>query len=172
MGLMLGLDALVSRAFGAGDLEACHRWLVHGVTLALVVSLPFMLVLFQIGGALEGWGLAPSVLALTRPYLDALTWSVPPLLLYSAFRRYLQGMGVVKPIMIALAAANVVNLVVNWILIYGHVGAPAHGRARLGLGDGAGADDDGALLLVVIVVARARPPARVCSRRRCEWRRR
>src|SRR6478735_12660594 len=57
MGLMLGLDALVSRAFGAGDLEDCHRWLVHGVTLALVVSLPFMLVLFQIGGALEGWGL-------------------------------------------------------------------------------------------------------------------
>ena len=127
MGLMLGLDALVSRAFGAGDLEACHRWLVHGVTLALVVSLPFMLVLFQIGGALEGWGLAPSVLALTRPYLDALTWSVPPLLLYSAFRRYLQGMGVVKPIMIALAAANVVNLVGNWILIYGHFGAPAMG---------------------------------------------
>jgi tetratricopeptide (TPR) repeat protein len=83
MGLMLGLDALVSRAFGAGDLEACHRWLVHGVTLALVVSLPFMLVLFQIGGALEGWGLAPSVLALTRPYLDALTWSATVELLWS-----------------------------------------------------------------------------------------
>src|SRR4029078_11672125 len=47
MGLMLGLDALVSRAFGACDLEACHRWLVHGVTLALVISLPFMLVLFE-----------------------------------------------------------------------------------------------------------------------------
>ena len=35
MGLMLGLDALVSRAFGPGDLEECHRWLVHGVVLAL-----------------------------------------------------------------------------------------------------------------------------------------
>ena len=39
---------------------------------------------------------------LTRPYLDALTWSLPPLLLYSAFRRYLQGMGVVRPVMVAL----------------------------------------------------------------------
>jgi MATE family multidrug resistance protein len=86
-----------------------------------------MLVLFEIGRALEGWGLTPEVLALTRPYLYALTWSVPPLLLYSAFRRYLQGMGVVKPIMIALASANVVNVVFNWILIHGHLGAPAMG---------------------------------------------
>jgi len=152
MGLMLGLDALVSRAFGAGDLEACHRWLVHGVTLALVVSLPFMLVLFQIGGALEGWGLAPSVLALTRPYLDALTWSVPPLLLYSAFRRYLQGMGVVKPIMIALAAANVVNLLGNWILIYGHVGAPAMGVRGSAWATVLARMMMAALLLVVILV--------------------
>ncbi len=45
MGLMLGLDALVSRAFGAGDMAACHRWLVHGVVLALAASVPFMLVL-------------------------------------------------------------------------------------------------------------------------------
>src|SRR5262245_20189619 len=79
MGLMLGLDSLVSRAFGAGDLEACHRWLVHGVTLALVISLPFMLGLFRIGSSLEGWGLTPEVLVLTRPYLDMLTWSVAPL---------------------------------------------------------------------------------------------
>ncbi len=30
MGLLLGLDTLVSQAFGARDLEQCHRWLVHG----------------------------------------------------------------------------------------------------------------------------------------------
>src|SRR5436190_14660171 len=81
MGLMLGLDALVSRAFGAGDLEACHRWLVHGVTLALVISMPFTLALFALGVAMARWGLTPVVLALSRPYLEALAWSVPPLLL-------------------------------------------------------------------------------------------
>jgi MATE family, multidrug efflux pump len=127
MGLMLGLDPLVSRAFGAGDVEDCHRWLVHGVALALAVSLPFMLILFALAGALAGWGLTPTVLELTRPYLKAVTWSVPPLLLYSAFRRYLQGMGVVQPIMIALVTANIVNVVFNWILIFGHLGAPVMG---------------------------------------------
>jgi MATE family multidrug resistance protein len=127
MGLTLGLDPLVSRAFGAGDLDDCHRWLVHGVALALVASPVFMFILFGLSGALGRWGLTPTVLELTRPYLNAVTWSVPPLLLYSAFRRYLQGMGVVQPIMIALATANIVNVVFNWILIYGHLGAPAMG---------------------------------------------
>ena len=64
---------------------------------------------------------------LARPYVDVVAWSAPPLLLYSAFRRYLQGMGVVRPIMLALLSANVVNVVANWILIYGKLGAPAMG---------------------------------------------
>jgi MATE family multidrug resistance protein len=127
MGLMLGLDALVSRAFGAGDLEDCHRWLVHAVALALVASPLFMLILFGMAALLGRWGLTPTVLELARPYLTALTWSLPPLLLYSAFRRYLQGMGVVRPIMVALFSANLVNALFNWILIYGHFGAPALG---------------------------------------------
>src|SRR5436189_174307 len=52
---------------------------------------------------------------------------LPPLLLYVAFRRYLQAMNLVKPVMFALFAANLVNGVANWILIYGHLGAPAMG---------------------------------------------
>src|SRR5262245_43207881 len=40
MGLMLGLDTLVSHAFGAGRLEDCHRWLLHGVVMSLLVSVP------------------------------------------------------------------------------------------------------------------------------------
>ena len=40
MGLLLGLDTLVSQAYGAGRLDECHRWLVHGTVLSLVVALP------------------------------------------------------------------------------------------------------------------------------------
>jgi MATE family multidrug resistance protein len=50
-----------------------------------------------------------------------------PLLLYAAFRRYLQGMHVVRPIMLALVSANLVNAGANWVLIYGHFGLPALG---------------------------------------------
>ena len=127
MGLMLGLDTLVSHAFGAGRLEDCHRWLLHGVAVALLLSAPVMLLLFLIARHLDAIGLTASVLDLTQPYLAAVTWSVPALLLYSAFRRYLQGMAVVRPVMVALVSANLVNAVVNWILIFGHFGAPAMG---------------------------------------------
>jgi MATE family multidrug resistance protein len=127
MGFLLGLDALVAQAFGARRFEDCHRWLVHGVALSLVLTIPTTLILFGVSATLDWWGLDPGVLRLTRPYLDAVTWSVLPLLLYAAFRRYLQGMGVVRPIMIALGVANVTNILVNWVLIFGHWGAPAMG---------------------------------------------
>jgi MATE family multidrug resistance protein len=71
--------------------------------------------------------LTPGVLALTQPYLRVVMWSVVPLLLYATFRRYLQGMGVVRPVMIALFAANAANVFINWVLIFGKLGAPAMG---------------------------------------------
>jgi multidrug resistance protein, MATE family len=61
------------------------------------------------------------------PYTRATAWSTFPLLIFTAFRRYLQGMGRVRPLMFALVSANVVNVVGNWVLVYGHLGMPAMG---------------------------------------------
>src|SRR6478672_6588157 len=127
MGLLLGLDTLVAHAFGAGRLDECHRWLACGVTLSLLLSIPITIVVLVLSSALSGWGLDPAVLRLTQPYLDVLAWSIPPLLLYASFRRYLQGMGSVRPVTAALVLANVLNAFVNWLLIFGHWGAPAMG---------------------------------------------
>jgi MATE family multidrug resistance protein len=129
MGLLLGLDTLVSQAFGADNIDDCHRWLVHGVVLAVALSLPITGLLVWLASALGGWGLDPGVLVLTEPYVRIVAWSVLPLLLYAAFRRYLQGMGIVRPVTVALVAANIVNVIVNWMLIYGNLGAPALGVA-------------------------------------------
>ncbi len=43
MGLLLGLDTLVSQAFGARQIDECHRWLSHGALLALMLTPPLML---------------------------------------------------------------------------------------------------------------------------------
>ena len=127
MGLLLGLDPLVAQAFGARRLDECHRWLLDGVWLCALITLPVVGALLGLSASLRFWGLPPGVLQLTRPYLLILTWSLPPLLLYAAFRRYLQAIGVVRPVMVALIVANVVNAVANWVLIYGRLGAPALG---------------------------------------------
>lgn len=132
MGLLLGLDTLISNAFGAGDLADGQRCLVQGVLLALAVALPALLLLRGAGGLFESWGLTPSVIEPARAYLLALSWSLSPLLLYTCFRRYLQAVNRVRPVMIALTTANLVNAAANRVLIYGAFGVPALGAAGAG----------------------------------------
>jgi multidrug resistance protein, MATE family len=127
LGMVLGLDALVSQAFGAGRIEECHRWLLHGVVLALLLTVPTTAGVLGLSASLDHWAMNDEVRRLTQPYLDTVAWSVPPLLVYFAFRRYLQGVGVVRPIMITLILANLLNVAANWLLIGGNLGAPALG---------------------------------------------
>jgi MATE family multidrug resistance protein len=129
MGLMLGLDSLVSRAYGAGDADECERWLHHGVVLALVTGPLVMALTWLAYLTLDRWGLHPDIHALVAPYLSAIAAGAWPLLLYAAFRRYLQGMHIVRPIMVALVSANLINAGANWVLIYGNLGFPALGVA-------------------------------------------
>jgi MATE family multidrug resistance protein len=127
MGLLLGLDTLVSQAFGARQINECHRWLVHGVALALLLTPPLMLICWGVYLAIPSLGFHPAVEALLGGYYGVIIWSSPLLLLYAAFRRYLQGMHLVKAVMFALVSANVVNAVANWVLIFGNLGFPALG---------------------------------------------
>ena len=127
MGLMLGLDALVSQAHGAGDEALCRYWLHGGVWLAIAAAPVVMALTWLLFVTLDWWGLHPEIRVLVGPYLRVISFGALPLLLYAAFRRYLQGMHVVRPIMFALVTANLVNAAANWVLIYGHLGMPALG---------------------------------------------
>jgi MATE family multidrug resistance protein len=127
VGLLLGLDTLVSQAFGARQVEDCHRSLLSAVYLSLLLSPVLMGFVWACLPFLRSFGIDPGVLGDAIPYLKAVTWSTLPLLLYFAFRRYLQGMSLVKPVMFSLVTANLVNVVANWMLIFGHLGAPALG---------------------------------------------
>ncbi len=127
MGLLLGLETLVSQAYGARNLASCHRALIDGLYLSAIVALPMLLIAAAANWSLKYWGLPPAVLRLASPYFGILTWSLLPLLLYAAFRRYLQAMGLVAAVTFALISANVINAAANWALIFGHFGLPALG---------------------------------------------
>ncbi len=127
MGLLLGLDAMVSQETGAGLEDEARSSLAQGVYLGVVLTPFLMLGVLALIPRLEGWGIRPEVLALTVPYLKALIWSTGPLMIYAAFRRYLQGVGIVKPITFALVTANLVNLAAAWGFVYGSWGFPKLG---------------------------------------------
>src|SRR5947209_4858626 len=130
--IMLGLDTLVAQAYGAGRLEECHRDLYHALYFALVLAPAIMLLVFAGLPLLQRSGVDPSVLKETVPFIHALNWSTVPLVLYFVLRRYLQAMAIVKPVVFALVSANLVNLLGNWVLVYGHLGSPAYGVAGSG----------------------------------------
>lgn len=132
MGTLLGLDTLVAQSFGAGDVADCHHSLLNSVYLCVPLSVALMSLTWMSASLLLRFGIDSGVLAETIPYLRALSWSTFPLLLFFAFRRYLQGMNLVHPVMFALVSANLMNFAGNWVFVYGHLGARAMGAEGSG----------------------------------------
>jgi len=126
-GLLLGLDTFVSQAYGRKDLNDARLSLVNGVFLAVALTPILMLIALGWPPLMQHFGISAELVEPMRPFLRALNWGTLPLLAYFALRRYLQAVNVVIPIMFALISANLVNLVGDWALIYGHLGLPAMG---------------------------------------------
>jgi MATE family multidrug resistance protein len=127
VGLMSGLDTLVSQAYGADDWPEARRSLISGVALALCVAPFLMALILGVGPLLGVIGVQSPVREEAIGFARVLVWSLPLLLIYTTFRRYLQGIHFVKPVTFALITSNLVNVFGNWILIYGNWGAPAMG---------------------------------------------
>ncbi len=119
-GILLGLDTLISQAFGAKEIPAANRWLLHGLVLALALG-ALLIAIFAFGPTiLNRMPVDRAVLAQAIPALYGLNWGVLPLLLYFTLRRYLQAAHLAKPIAFALVSANLINFIGDWLLIYGH----------------------------------------------------
>jgi multidrug resistance protein, MATE family len=131
-GLLMGLDTLVSQAFGAGRREDCHRSLVNGIYMSVALAPLLGAPIWALPYLLSGMHIDPEVLALTIPYAKALTVGLLPLLLYFAVRRCLQAMDMVQPVAFALVTANFVNIAGNYALVYGHFGFSAMGTVGSG----------------------------------------
>ena len=127
IGLLLGLDTLVSQSYGRRDYDACHRWMAQGVYLALIITPPLMLLTAIASWNITRFGVISEVAVLSSGYLRIMNWGTLPLLLYGGTRRYLQGVGQVRVITLTYVLANLLNWGGNWVLINGKLGFPALG---------------------------------------------
>lgn len=133
MGLLYGLDPIVSQAHGARDGERAARALHSGVVLALLISIPIAALFFISERALLAAGQEPVLAALAYDYLIVQVPGIPAVMVYVALRQYLQGRTIVGPAMWTIFAANGVNVLANWVLIFGHWGFPAMGLRGAGI---------------------------------------
>jgi len=126
-GLLLGLDTLVSQAYGRKDFTEANRSLINSIYLAFALTPLMMGVVWLWPPLMRQMGVQPEIMSGMVPFLNALNWGTLPLLLYFALRRYLQAVNMVKPVTFALVSSNIVNALFNWVFIYGHWGFRAYG---------------------------------------------
>lgn len=132
MGLLFALDPLVSQAFGAGDEDAIgvavQRGLVLSVALAaaasalLAVAEPVFVLLNQ----------PEEVVPVAAAYARTQIPGMLPFYGFIVFRQVLQAVGRVAPVVWTILLANVLNAFLNWILVFGNLGAPELGAVGSG----------------------------------------
>jgi multidrug resistance protein, MATE family len=127
MGVLMALDPLVAQALGAGDHPAVARSVQRGLVLAVALSVPAAFALLYAESALRAMGQPTEVVPLAGAYARWTAPSVLPLYLFVVLRQSLQALRHMRPIIIGIVAGNIINGALNWMLIYGHLGAPALG---------------------------------------------
>lgn len=148
IGLMMGLDPLVSQAVGAGDGARARRLLWQGGWLALGASAALALPMALVPAALEPLGIDAAVAADAARFVWWRLPGLPFLLLFIVGRSYLQAYGRTRPMLVAVVAANLANLPAAVLLVFGGAALPAWtGPLRLVPAMGAG----GAALATSIV---------------------
>lgn len=133
MGALLVLDPLIAQAVGARDEAAASLALQRGVVLATLVAIPVCALHVPAEAFFVLLGQQPEAIPGAAGFTRASILGILPFLLLTVMRQALQARHLVRPILIAMVAANAVNLLFNWVFVYGNLGAPALGAAGSGL---------------------------------------
>ncbi|ALM09209.1 multidrug transporter [Sediminicola sp. YIK13] len=134
IGFSTAITPLVAEADGAGNKEVGKSALKHGLVLCtglglslfglIMLSKPLMYMMKQ----------PPEVVELAMPYLDLVAFSLVPLIIFQAFKQFSEGLSQTKYPMYATVIANIVNIVLNYLLIFGSFGFPKMGIVGAAMG--------------------------------------
>lgn len=127
VGIAMGCTALVSQSIGRGDEDAAEKVAGQSLFLALVLSAMAAAAVPAIPWALAQLGAEPAVVAQGAQYLQVVMTGAFTILLSVTFAAALRGSGDAVTPLIVMGLANVLNIGLDWVLIFGHFGFPALG---------------------------------------------
>lgn len=132
LGTVLAVGPLVSQAVGAQNEVEIRRYTRQGLWLASFLTPLVMLVDWSAVYWLQRLQQPPEVIAITGEYMRAVSWSVFPFLAFGAIRSWLEALNRPLPVTFIAVSAVLVNLLGNYVFIYGHFGVPAFGAVGAG----------------------------------------
>nr|WP_241697291.1 MATE family efflux transporter [Capnocytophaga canis] len=134
IGFSTALTPLVAKADGEGDKEEVKSILKHGILLNSVLCFFLFLLLFFAEPLMYLTGQPENVVKLAVPYTFLVAFSLIPLGFFMAYKQFADGLSLTKYAMYVTLIGNIINIIFNYIFIYGKLGMPALGVIGAGVG--------------------------------------
>lgn len=127
MGIAMALTPLTGQCFSKGEHRKISVLFQNSLVLNLITSLIIIGVLLGIMPFLQYFGQPQEIIAIGKPYYLIITLSFIPGILFLTFKQFFEGIGTTKASMVITISANILNIILNYLLIYGKFGFPAMG---------------------------------------------
>ena len=132
-GVTLALTPLVGEWYARGNRRIVASYLQNAILTYTLLSLLLCGVMFAIVPFMHNFGQPEKVVDMALPYYKMMSLSSVPVMIYSAFKQFLEGIGNTVVSMVIIIATNLLNILLNWVFIYGNCGFEAMGATGAGL---------------------------------------
>ena len=132
-GWMLALDPLIAQAVGAGESTRARELVWQGAWIGMAGAIPLALLIVVLAENIALFGVADVTAQETVPYLYARLAGLAPFFVLAACRAFLQAHELTRPLVIGVIVANVVNLPLSYLLVFGDAGLAPLGLPPLGV---------------------------------------
>lgn len=133
-GMLTVVNTYVSQNLGAGRLKRCGQYAWAGLTAALCFGVFAQILWIPSGPVMRTFGHTPDVTAMEVMYFRYMLLNLIPLLMSKVLEQFFYGLGRSNVVLVCSVIANAANVVINWVLIYGHWGFPAMGLEGAAIG--------------------------------------
>lgn len=124
-----GMIPHIGQSYGMGKHKEVAGFFTNGLLLDVIVCGCVMAIMFGIMPLMDFMGQDPKILGYAKEYYSIMVWSMAPCILFYVIRALTEGVGNTKYTMYITVICNVLNIFLNWVLIYGYLGFEAMGVA-------------------------------------------
>lgn len=133
LGVSFAITPLVGFADGEGNKKQCGQVLRHGLVVNSILGVLLFLVVMVVANYLHLLGQEAAVVEQATPYMFVIGFSMIPFLVFQSFRQFSEGLSMTKVPMVVSVSMNVLNIILNYLLIYGKFGFPELGLLGAGI---------------------------------------